>query len=137
MSAERRSGPHQALLAVYAIFTLAAAARSLVQLVTRYDEAPLAYWLSLGAAGTYALGWVAIRRAAAGRTGFAGVMLWIELGGVAAVGTLSLIVPSWFPEPTVWSEFGIGYGFVPAVLPVLGLWWLHRERRRPVDPDSA
>ena len=35
------------------------------------------------AAVTYALGWVAIRRASVGRTGFASVMLWIELAGVA------------------------------------------------------
>jgi hypothetical protein len=24
----------------------------------------------------------------------------------------------------VWSDFGIGYGFVPVVLPILGLLWL-------------
>ena len=60
----RRSGGHQVLLAVYALFTLAAGARSIIQLATRADEAPLAYSLSLGAALTYALGWLAIRRAA-------------------------------------------------------------------------
>ena len=133
MSAPRRdrsrSGPHQVLLALYALFTLAAGARSLVQLTTQYDDAPVAYWLSLGAAVTYALGWAAIRTAAAGDTGFASVMLWVELGGVVTVGTLSLLVPAWFPEPSVWSDFGVGYGFVPAVLPVLGLLWLRRQTR--------
>lgn len=126
---ERRSGPHQVLLAVYALFTLAAGARSIVQLTTRYDQAPVAYWLSLGAAVTYALGWYAIRTAAAGDARFARVLLWVELGGVVTVGTLSLAVRDWFPEPSVWSDFGIGYGFVPAILPVAGLLWLRRQPR--------
>ncbi len=123
-----RSGPHKVLLALYALFTVAAGARALVQLTTQYDEAPVAYWLSLVAAVTYALGWYAIRSAAAGRTGFASVMLWIELGGVLTVGTLSLVEPEWFPEPSVWSDFGIGYGFVPLALPVAGLIWLRRQK---------
>ena len=132
MSEAPRSGPHQVLLALYALYALAAAARSLVQLTTRYDEAPVAYWLSLAAAATYALGWWAIRQASSGHTGFASVMLWIELAGVLTVGTVSLLVPDWFPDASVWSDYGIGYGFVPAILPVAGLVWLHRQRRSPV-----
>ena len=123
-----RSGPHKVLLAVYALFTVAAGARALVQLTTRYDEAPVAYWLSLAASVTYALGWYAIREASAGNTGFASVMLWVELGGVLTVGVLSLVEPDWFPEPSVWSDFGIGYGFVPLVLPIAGLLWLRRQK---------
>jgi uncharacterized membrane protein YhdT len=124
-----RSGVHQVLLAVYAVFALAAGARSLVQLLTRAEEAPLAYSLSLAAAFTYVLGWFAIRRAAEGATGFASVMLWIELAGVVCVGTLSVLREDLFPDATVWSDFGLGYGLVPAVLPVLGLLWLARTRR--------
>jgi hypothetical protein len=30
------------------------------------------------------------------------------------------------PDETVWSSFGAGYGYVPLVLPVLGLLWLRR-----------
>ncbi|MBA2955526.1 hypothetical protein GON03_14415 [Nocardioides sp. MAH-18] len=130
MSEVSRSGPHKALLAFYALFTLAAGARALVQLVTQYDEAPVAYWLSLAAAVTYALGWYAIREASAGNTGFASVMLWIELAGVLTVGTLSLVRSEWFPDASVWSGYGIGYGFVPLALPVAGLLWLRREKRR-------
>src|SRR4051795_9561523 len=122
-----RSGPHKVLLALYALFTVAAGARALVQLTTRYDEAPVAYWLSLAAAVTYALGWYAIREASVGNTGFASVMLWIELAGVLTVGTLSLVRPEWFPDASVWSGYGIGYGFVPLVLPVAGLLWLRRQ----------
>ena len=51
-------------------------------------------------------------------------MLWIELAGVATVGTLSLVMEEWFPDASVWSGYGIGYGFVPLALPIAGLLWL-------------
>jgi hypothetical protein len=128
--AERvNTGPHKVLLTFYALFVLAAGARAAVQLATHADRAPVAYSLSAVAAATYAAGWVAIRRASIGRTGFASVMLWVELSGVLIVGTLSLVVRSWFPDASVWSDYGIGYGFVPAVLPVAGLLWLRRVKR--------
>jgi len=123
----KRSGGHQVLLALYALFTLAAGARSIVQLATRAGDAPVAYSLSLVAAVTYALGWVAIRRASEGKTRFASVMLWIELGGVVTVGTLSLVMDEWFPDASVWSEYGLGYGFVPLALPIAGLLWLRAQ----------
>ena len=40
--------------------------------------------------------------------------------GVVSIGTLSVIDPAAFPRATVWSVYGIGYGFVPLVLPILG-----------------
>ncbi len=129
-----RSGPHKVLLAFYALFTLAAGARSAVQLATDAGHAPVAYTLSAVAAVTYAAGWVAIRRASAGHTGFASVMLWVELAGVLTVGTLSLVVRDWFPDASVWSDYGIGYGFVPAVLPVAGLFWLRRQKQGAPEP---
>jgi hypothetical protein len=52
----------------------------------------------------------------------------IELIGVLAIGAFSYAVPDDFPDATVWSHFGQGYGFVPVVLPVLGLLWLRRTR---------
>ena len=128
-----RSGPHLVLLTVYAIFVLAAGARSLVQVFTHFDEAPIAYSLSVVAAATYVAGWFAIRRAAAGSAGFAKIMLWIELAGVIVVGVLSLAVPSWFPDDSVWSKFGSGYGFVPALLPILGLLWLWKVNPKETD----
>jgi hypothetical protein len=127
--APARSGPHRVLLAFYALFTLAAGARAAVQLATDAGAAPVAYTLSAVAAVTYALGWYAIREASIGHTGFASVMLWVELSGVLTVGTLSLVEPDWFPDASVWSEYGIGYGFVPAVLPVAGLLWLRAQKR--------
>ena len=56
------------------------------------------------------------------------VAITIELVGVLTVGLVSYLVPSDFPDKTVWSHFGSGYGYVPLVLPVLGLWWLRRTR---------
>jgi hypothetical protein len=35
-----------------------------------------------------------------------------------------------FPDDTVWSVFGRGYGFVPLILPLVGLWWLRHTRPR-------
>jgi hypothetical protein len=54
----------------------------------------------------------------------------VELAGVLVVGTWSLADPATFPDATVWSGYGSGYGFVPLVLPVFGLLWLRRSIRR-------
>jgi hypothetical protein len=126
-----RSGPHLVLLAVYALFILASGSRAVVQLATHFDEAPIAYLLSLVAALTYVAGWFAIRRAAHGRPAFARVMLWVELSGVVVIGTLSLVERDWFPDASVWSDYGSGYGWVPAILPIAGLLWLHWRTTEP------
>jgi hypothetical protein len=52
------------------------------------------------------------------------VTVFVEATGVLVVGTLSYLVSDWFPDKTVWSHYGQGYGFLPLVLPFLGLWWL-------------
>ena len=53
--------------------------------------------------------------------------LALEAVGVVVVGTLSVVRPDLFPDQTVWSDFGVGYLFVPLVLPFVGLWWLLRN----------
>lgn len=126
-------GPGTALLLVYGTFTVAAGARSLVQLGLHAGRAPVAYGLSLFAAAIYACGLVALWRVYRGaRTSVARRWCLLELAGVITVGVVSLVVPAWFPEPSVWSGFGSGYGFVPTVLPLLALWWL-----RAVDRTRA
>jgi len=65
-----------------------------------------------------------------------GLGLWFdwwfeELVGVLAVGAWSLADKAAFPDATVWSGFGSGYGYVPLVLPMIGLWWLLRGSRTP------
>ncbi|GLY53399.1 hypothetical protein [Lentzea sp. NBRC 102530] len=120
---ELREGPGRMLIAVYGIFAIAATSRSAVQIGTRFEHAPVAYVLSAFAALVYVLATVALAR---GGRRIALVACSIELAGVLLVGAASLLVPQEFPDATVWSFFGIGYGFIPLVLPVLGLWWLRR-----------
>ena len=111
-------GPGRLLVAVYAVFAVAASARAGVQLATRFDEAPVAYLLSALAAAVYVVATVALardlRRLAVLAVGF-------ELVGVLVVGALSFVLTDAFPDQTVWSGFGMGYAYVPLVLPVLGL----------------
>ena len=127
--AERtRSGPGRLLIAVYAIFALAATARSAVQLGTHFSRAPLAYLLSAIAAVVYIVATVCLARGNRTSRRIATVSILVELVGVLVVGTLSLAMPDLFPDATVWSDYGQGYGYVPAVLPLLGLWWLRTTR---------
>ncbi|MDT7554788.1 MAG: hypothetical protein QOI16_3324 [Pseudonocardiales bacterium] len=122
-----RSGPGRVLIAVYAIFALSATARAAVQIATKFSEAPLAYLLSALAGVVYIVATVALARGlrplAWGAVGF-------ELLGVLTVGTLTLLVANDFPDDTVWSVYGRGYGFVPLVLPLVGLLWLRYTRPR-------
>jgi hypothetical protein len=124
------TGPGRVLITVYGVFTVAAGARSAVQLATRFDEAPLAYLLSAVAAIIYLLATITLAVSTAGSRRVAAVSCGIELVGVLAVGTYGLLEPDRFPDQTVWSGFGQGYGFVPLVLPVLGLLWLRRSTAR-------
>jgi cytochrome bd-type quinol oxidase subunit 2 len=119
------TGPGRVLVAVYAVFALAASARAGVQLARDWHEAPLAYALSAVAAVVYVVATVALGR---GHRRVAVAAVGTELVGVLVVGILSIVDPQAFPEATVWSGFGSGYGYVPLVLPLLGLAWLRRPR---------
>ena len=121
------SGFGRLLVVIYAIFAIAATARSVIQLTTRIDEAPVAYLLSALAAVVYIVATIALGLGERG-TRVARAAITFELIGVLVVGTLSLIEGSWFPRATVWSGFGIGYLLIPLILPIVGLWWLRRER---------
>ncbi|WP_255559071.1 MULTISPECIES: hypothetical protein [unclassified Mumia] len=128
--ARTASGFGRVLVAVYAVFAISATARSGVQLALQFDEAPLAYLLSAFAAVVYVVATVALARSGETSTKVAAVAIGVELVGVLVVGTLTVLDPELFPDATVWSEFGAGYGYVPLVLPVVGLWWLLRTRSR-------
>lgn len=129
------SGPGRVLVAIYGVFALAATARAGFQIVQKYDEAPLAYLLSALAGLVYVLATLALAR---DWRGVAWAAVAVELVGVLGVGTLSVLDAGDFPDETVWSVFGQGYGYVPLVLPFLGLAWLWRTRpaaaRTPVTP---
>lgn len=119
---------------VYGVFALSATARATVQIFTKFDTAPLAYLLSLLAALIYILATIGLARGARGRR-LALVCVSIELVGVLVVGAVSLALPDAFPDATVWSEFGQGYGYVPLVLPFLGLAYLLRKPK-PSPPHG-
>jgi cytochrome bd-type quinol oxidase subunit 2 len=121
-----RHGPGRILILVYGVFALAATSRAGVQIATKFDEAPLAYVLSAVAAVIYCAATFALARATRVSRLVATVAIVVELVGVVGIGAFSYAVPDDFPDATVWSHFGQGYGFVPLVLPVLGLLWLRR-----------
>ena len=133
------SGPGVVLVVVYGLLALAATGRSVLQIVSDYDRAPLAYTLSALAAAVYILAtWCLAQGGKWVRVG-----TWactVELVGVLVVGAASYLFPEAFPDKTVWSHFGQGYGFVPLVLPVLGLLWFRKVERDAAaakEPDGA
>jgi hypothetical protein len=136
-----RTGPGRLLIAVYALFALAASARAAVQIATKFSNAPIAYALSAFAAVIYILATVTLAAGSPTARRIAIISCSVELAGVLAVGTWSLADPGTFPDATVWSGYGSGYGFVPLVLPVFGLLWLRRwtgrGRTRRTDVTSA
>ncbi len=121
-------GPGRVLVAVYGVFALSASARSAVQIAESFGAAPAAYTLSAVAAAVYLVATVALARGG----GTARLVAWVavstELVGVVAVGTWTVLDPDLFADQTVWSSYGAGYGYVPLVLPVLGLGWLRWTR---------
>ncbi|ONK15674.1 hypothetical protein [Streptomyces sp. MP131-18] len=123
-----RQGPGRLLVTLYGIFTVGATSRSVYQLTTRFDEAPLAYVLSAVAALVYAFITVSLIRGGENARRGALVACAAELAGVLTVGTWSLADPDAFPDATVWSDYGQGYLYLPVVLPVAGLLWLRRRR---------
>ena len=120
------AGPGRLLISIYAIFALAATARSVYQLATKFGEAPLAYSLSAVSALVYILATVALAK---GLSKLATYALYFELIGVLVVGTLSIVLPADFHHASVWSYYGAGYACVPLVLPIWGLWWLRKNKR--------
>jgi hypothetical protein len=133
-----RTGPGRLLVAVYALFALSASARAAVQIATKFSHAPVAYVLSALAGVVYIIATVTLTRGGPTARRIAVFSCSFELVGVLAVGTWSIADRATFPDATVWSTYGIGYGFVPLVLPVFGLLWLrHWHRRAKIQPTSA
>jgi hypothetical protein len=124
---KRELGFGRLLIAVYGVFALSATARASFQLLTKFDEAPIAYSLSAVAALVYILATIALAKAGPSWRKVAFVAVIFELSGVLLVGALSLALPELFAHPSVWSGFGEGYAFIPLLLPVIGLIWLSRR----------
>ncbi|MGN6425967.1 hypothetical protein [uncultured Leifsonia sp.] len=139
--AEKRriSGIGRVLVFVYGVLALAATGRSVFQIIDRFHEAPVAFTLSAVAAVVYIVATVAL--IAPGRVWYrvAWITISFELAGVLVIGTLSLLAPAalglhdidpFGRDATVWSVYGMGYLFIPLVLPILGLFWLSRHHPR-------
>jgi len=133
------TGLGRVLVFFYGLLALAATGRSVTQILTKFDEAPVAYALSALAAVVYIVATVALvapaRTPEAARRWYriAFATIAFELVGVLVVGTLSLVDAQLFPHDSVWSVYGYGYVFIPLVLPVLGLWWLRSGGRSRVS----
>ncbi len=127
-SKTRSRGIGRALIAVYGILALAATGRSVYEIIAKFDQAPLAYTLSAVAAVVYIVATVALIAPGPLWHRVALITISFELVGVVTVGTLSLFLPELFAKASVWSWYGMGYLFIPLVLPVLGLLWLRRTK---------
>jgi hypothetical protein len=122
------SGPGILLVWLYGVMVVGAVSRSVYQIATEFDRAPLAYTLSALAGVVY--GFITYTLVRGGETARKAALVCCaaELVGVLAVGTWTLAEPSAFPDATVWSDFGMGYLFIPVLLPLSALYWLRRAR---------
>jgi hypothetical protein len=135
------TGIARVLVIIYGIMALAATGRSFVQIISEFDDAPVAYSLSAAAAVVYIVATLAlVFSESPAWYRIAWVAIGFELAGVLIVGTLSIVLPELFQHPTVWSLYGIGYLFIPLVLPLFGLRWLWTHRpgfaAAPAEPAA-
>ncbi|MER7663337.1 hypothetical protein [Streptomyces sp. NPDC096193] len=124
-------GPGLLLVWVYGVMSVGAVSRSVYQILTDFGSAPLAHVLSAVAAVVYAFITYTLVRGGEKARRAALVCCAAELAGVLIVGTWTVLEPSAFPDSTVWSEYGMGYLFIPVLLPITGMLWLRRSRRQP------
>lgn len=121
-----------ALLAAYSILAFAAVGRSTYELVFKFNDAPVPYIFSTLAAVIYLVACWAIWRGDALGVRVGKIACTIELLGVLTIGTLTTVGDSAFDVGTVWSFYGLDYGWLPLVVPALALWWLFRQ-----DPEDG
>jgi hypothetical protein len=114
---------------VYAVFAISSTARASFQVVTKFEEAPVSYSLSLLSAVVYLLATVSLAKSGPTWKTIALASVIFELIGVLTIGAISLLVPELFVEASIWSGFGSGYGYLPLVLPILGLLWIRKTHQ--------
>lgn len=125
---QRALGVGRLLISLYGILALASSVRAGYQLARKFDEAPLAYSLSAASALVYILATIALAKRGLLWQRIALATITFELIGVLSVGLLSITHGELFNHSSVWSMFGMGYGFVPLILPIWGLLWLRKNR---------
>ena len=126
---KRTLGVGRLLIVFYAVFAVSSTARASFQILTKFEQAPLAYSLSLLSALVYILATISLAKAGKRWKQVALASVIFELAGVISVGALSFVAPELFAHPSVWSGFGSGYGYIPLVLPILGLLWIRKTQR--------
>ncbi|MEU5593774.1 hypothetical protein [Streptomyces sp. NPDC020298] len=127
------SGPGMLLVWFYGVMVVGAVSRSAYQIATDFGRAPLAYSLSAVAGVVY--GFITYTLVRGGETARRAALVCCaaELAGVLVVGTWTLVEPSAFPDATVWSDYGMGYVFIPVLLPLSAIYWL---RKAPIQQDG-
>ena len=125
----RSLGVGRLLILVYAVFAISSTARASFQVVTKFEEAPVSYSLSLLSAVVYLLATVSLAKSGPTWKTIALASVIFELIGVLTIGAISLLVPELFVEASIWSGFGSGYGYLPLVLPILGLLWIRKTHQ--------
>ncbi|MGV3148641.1 hypothetical protein [Rothia sp. 11273D007AR] len=127
-AATKNSGFGRLLVVIYGVFTLSAGARALYQVIRKFDEAPLSISLSALSALIYLVATIALAKKGEGAWKVSLLAVGIEMAGVLLIGVFSYLQPQHFELASVWSHFGSGYGYIPLVLPMVGLWWLNKTR---------
>ncbi|KUM96574.1 hypothetical protein AQI88_12425 [Streptomyces cellostaticus] len=124
------SGPGMLLVWFYGVMVVGAVSRSAYQIATDFQRAPLAYSLSAVAGVVY--GFITYTLVRGGETARRAALVCCaaELAGVLLVGTWTLVDRSAFPDATVWSDYGMGYVFIPVLLPLSAMYWLRKARER-------
>ncbi|WP_327357408.1 hypothetical protein [Streptomyces sp. NBC_01304] len=120
------SGPGILLVWLYGVMVVGAVSRSAYQIATDFERAPLAYSLSAVAGLVYGFITYTLVRGGEKARRAALACCAAELVGVLVVGAWTLADPSAFPDATVWSDFGMGYLFIPVLLPLTALYWLRK-----------
>ena len=130
-------GPGRVIIGVYAVFAIAATSRALFQLATKFSDAPIAYLLSALAALIYVFITVLLWQGTPASLKHARTFIAVELVGVLVVGPWSFLDPAAFPRATVWSHVGEGYGFIPLLLPIAGLFYVRRSNNRSANETDV
>ncbi|WP_208009717.1 hypothetical protein [Nesterenkonia sphaerica] len=131
----RNRGVGTLIITAYGIFAVSAFARAFYQIApfpqegkVQFVDAPLALTLSAFAAAVYVVATLALARTSPTAWSVALAAVLIEMAGVIGVGAWTLVQPELFEVATVWGGFGRDYGFIPLILPFVGLFWLLRHR---------
>lgn len=131
----RNRGVGMLIITAYGIFAVSAFARAFYQITpfpqpdkVQFADAPLALSLSGFAAVVYIVATLALARTTTPAWKLALVAVLIEMTGVIMVGAWTLVQPELFEVATVWGGFGRDYGYIPLILPFVGLFWLLKHR---------